>query len=216
MERPAKEEFVNGLTHAIGALLSFIGAVWLLWQLNWSVDNAWVILFGLVYVASLIAVYTSSMMSHWEHEPYRKVFYRRLDQAFIYLLIVASYAPFSARFLHETYFVILLGLMWFIAVVGFVSKLWAGHRVQSVAIWIYLALGWMTTFAFVPWLLGFDIQSEMPLGCIGMILLGGVFYSGGTAFLYQDKKVWYFHAIWHLFVMLGSAAHYWAILKYVV
>ncbi len=215
MERPKREEFVNGLTHAIGTLLSLFAAAYLLIAV-WPQSNMQKTAASFLYGFSLIAVYFSSMMSHWEPNPDRKIYYRRLDQAFIYILIVASFTPFSVEYLHEFYYWLLLILMWAIAIVGFVSKLWAAHRVQAVAIWIYLALGWMSSLAFLPWLLGFGFKSRMPLGAIGMIFLGGVFYSFGTLFLYLDRRAWYFHAIWHVFVMLGSISHFSGILVYFV
>ena len=215
MDRPTREEFINGLTHAVGTVMSVIGVAWLCTRIVPENDIPKTIA-CVVYGVALIAVYYSSSMSHWEPNESRKLFYRRLDQAFIYILIVGSFTPFSVVYLSGAYYSFLLGTMWAIATVGFASKLWLGHRLQSVSIWVYLGLGWMTTLAFVPWLIGVGPGSTVPAGCVWMIVAGGVFYSAGTWFLYQDKKHWYFHAIWHAFVMLGSAIHFWAIAKYVV
>ena len=214
MDRPNKEEFVNGLTHAVGTVLSVAGAAWLCMRVV-PQDDIPKTIACVLYGLSLIAVYFSSAMSHWEPDRARQLLFRRLDQAFIYVLIVASFTPFSIAFLTGVYQSILLGAMWSIAVAGFVSKLWLGHRLQSVAIWAYLGLGWMASLAFVPWLLGTQTGSTLPLECIWLIVIGSIFYSAGTFFLFQDKRHWYYHAIWHVFVMLGSITHFWAIMKYV-
>ncbi len=214
MDRPKKEEYVNGLTHAVGAVLSVAGAVWLGRRILGQ-DDVPKTIACFVYVIALFGVYFSSAMSHWEPDRARKLLFRRLDQAFIYILIVASFTTFSVAYLTGTFQTVLLGAMWLIAVAGFISKLCLAHRLQSVAIWVYLGLGWMTVLAFVPWLFGGRTESSLPVECIWLIVIGGLFYSGGTYFLFHDKNKWYYHAIWHVFVMFGSLTHFVAIVKFV-
>jgi hemolysin III len=215
VDRPKSEEFINGWTHAAGTVLSIAGAL-LLCQRAARLNDGPVAAACIVFGFSLVAVYFSSAMSHWERDPARKMIFRRLDQAFIYVLIVASFTTFSVAFLTGIYQTVLLGTMWLIAISGFVSKLWLGHRLQSVVIWAYLGLGWMAALSLVPWLLGIRTGSAPPAGCMWLIVVGGIFYSAGTYFLFYDKKHWYYHAIWHVFVMLGSSVHFLAVWIYVV
>lgn len=163
----------------------------------------------MLFAILLIAVYSCSALSHYFRGAKLRSLFRRLDQAFIYLLIVGSYSPFSTAFQHGPWWWTTLALMWLVAFVGFVSKLFFEHRVESVSVWIYLALGWS------PILIGMPLAGLVPTAAIRMILLGGFFYTAGTWFLFKDHKVWYFHAIWHLFVIAGSISHFLGVWWYV-
>jgi hemolysin III len=104
---------------------------------------------------------------------------------------------------------LLLGAIWAVALWGFLSKVAFGHRVDAVSIWSYVLLGWMPIVA-AP-----SIMPHMPMAAFWGMLLGGVCYSLGTVFLICDRKVPHFHAVWHLFVMAGSACHFLVILIFV-
>lgn len=207
LRRSDREEFWNFLTHFTGFILSVAGLFWLVSQYR---DRELSVLLSIgIFGMLLIAVYASSAMSHLVRTPARLSLFRNLDQAFIYLLIVASYSPFSIAYQSSSiWFNVVLALMWILAVAGFASKMF-GHRVESVAIWMYLLLGW------IPFISGMPFAGLVPMRAIVMIILGGVFYTAGTWFLYKDKSVWYFHAIWHLFVILGSVTHFVAVCWYV-
>ena len=209
MERPKSEERVNAATHAVGILLSLIGCVVLIARL-WPREEVWLWIGCSAYGVSLVGVYTSSTLSHCFRDLQRLYFFRRLDQAFIYILIVASYTPFSIAYLNGLWWWGLLTSMWFVAIVGFFSKLIWGYRLQSVSIWGYLILGWM------PGIGGMPFTDQLPFECMLWIIMGGVAYSGGTIFLFLDRRRWYFHAIWHLCVLAGSVIHFVAVLKFVL
>ena len=210
MHRPSREETANWITHAIGIAMSIFAAFILLPRV--LADGDWTMTISCVlYLLSLLGVYICSTMSHWYSAEYQdgkpRRHFRMLDQAFIYLLIVATYTPFSAAHLHGVWWSSVLGLMWVIAITGFVSKIIFAHRVNSVAIWIYLLLGWIPALSGMPWC------ADMPSSAIWCIVLGGIVYTIGTVFLFNDHKRWYFHAIWHLFVIAASATHFVGILN---
>ena len=209
MERSQQEEFANTLTHGIGLLLVLAGTFVLLGALTEKAGSEiWIACS--VYLATLLSVYISSTLSHYFTEPVRQSFFRKLDQACIYLLIVGTYTPYSVAHLHDAWWFWLLGIMWAVAIIGVVSKLLFAHRVERVSIWLYLLLGWM------PALGGVHYAPGMPRECFLWIVAGGVVYSAGTVFLINDRKATYFHAIWHLFVILGSMIHFLGIMKCVV
>ena len=208
-DRTPQEERYNTLTHIFGFGLSLAGAIAMLPVVVIRGEPMMIVACA-VYLLSLMAVYASSALSHAFADPSKREFYRKLDQAFIYILIVASFTPFSVRYLDGTWWWYLLGLMWVIAIAGFLSKLMFSHRVNSVSVWLYLALGW------VPVIGGIPFTDLLPTEVFLSIILGGVFYTGGTVFLFNDRKSIYFHPIWHLFVVAGSAAHYFGILWYVI
>lgn len=130
-----------------------------------------------------------------------------LDQAFIYLLIVGTYTPFALTYLRTTAWLSYLGLMWAIAIAGFLSKIILSHRVDRVAVWIYVALGWMPVIAAIP------LTGLVPAAALWSMLAGGLCYTLGTLFLLFDSRVVHFHAVWHLFVIAGSMFHFFPILR---
>src|SRR5262245_42280528 len=144
------EEIANAITHAIGLMLSVTGAVSMVTSVAGSGDG-WRVAGCTIYLASLVAVYSMSTLSHSCSSPEWREWFRKLDQGFIYFLIAATYTPFSMAFLRTTPWWLLLGLIWSVALYGFISKVVFGHRVDSVAVWPCILLGWMPIIS-VPFL----------------------------------------------------------------
>lgn len=200
-QRSATDEIVNAATHALGLFLAIVGAL----VMGWSVvahGDGWRIAGCVVFAASLVAVYAASTLSHSCTSVRWKAFYRRLDQGFIYLLIVGTYTPFGLTYWRTTTGWLLLGALWTVAIAGFVAKVVLGHRVHSISLWTYVTLGWLPVIA-VP-----AIMHSVPLSIGGWMLLGGLCYTAGTLFLMLDERVRHFHAVWHLMVIAGSVCHF--------
>jgi len=202
------EERANAATHGLGLLLSIVGAVVMAWIVVGDGD-LWRGIGCSVYAASLIAVYAMSTLSHSATTPEWRSYFRALDQGCIYLLIAATYTPFSLAYLRTTPWWLLLGAIWSIALWGFLSKVVFSHRVESVALWPCILLGWMPTIS-VPALAGI-----VPVAAFWWMLTGGLCYTIGTIFLRYDYKVRHFHAVWHILVIAGSACHFLAIFAFV-
>ena len=202
------EERANRVTHGFGFVLSVCGAAYLLATAferhGWGLTIA-----CLLYTVSLSAVYAMSTLSHGPFDERRRDLFRSLDQGFIYLLIAGSFTPLAVAYLPVTVCWCILGSMWMIALAGFAAKVFFAHQVNSVSIWVYVALGWMPILA-TPWLLEF-----VPLNGLMLGLGGGICYTVGTVFLMFDHRFAYFHALGHLFVMAGSTLHFLTILCYV-
>ena len=207
--RSSADERMNAATHAFGLVLAVIGALVMAGSVAADGD-LWRTIGCGVYLASLMAVYAMSTLSHIVAAPRWKLLFRRLDQGFIYLLIVATYTPFSLAYLRTGVGWALLAAMWIVAIVGFFAKVFIGHRVEAVSLASYLLLGWMPIIA-APTL--FDI---MPLGALLWMIGGGICYTAGTYFLVNDERVRHFHALWHLSVIAGSVCHFLGILIFVV
>lgn len=208
MYRPERGEVFNTITHGLGFFLSLFAA-WTLIVCAMAKGEPWRIASCGVYAATLVAVYGFSTLSHSVSTPKWKRRFRILDQACIYLLIVGTYTPFGVRFLCTGYWAYFLVLLWGIALVGFCSKLLFAHRIDGVAIWIYVGLGWLHTIAAFP------LASLVPAQALWWMLYGGICYTVGTIFLVNDHRAPYFHGIWHLCVIAGSAWHFFAIVRYV-
>ena len=205
----AREEFANCLTHGGGLLLSLVAAYIVIDRLAETTSG--VLRVGCwVYALGMVAVYAASTLSHAFENPIKRHYFRRLDQGVIFIFITASFTPFSIAFLHDTIWWVLLAIMWAIALVGFCSKLFWGYRVEATAITHYLALGWLPVAATKP------ILEALPTAGVFWCIVGGLFYTVGTLFLALDSKVRYFHAVWHVFVIVGSYCHFLVIIDYVI
>src|SRR4051812_766347 len=207
--RTSSEEFVNAVTHGLGFVLALAGAAIMMAGVIASRDS--VLLTGCgAYVTSLLAVYAMSTLSHSATSVRWKSLFRQLDQAFIYVLIVGTYTPFSLAYLHGWTWNALLAAMWTVALVGFVAKVLFAHRVEAVSVGSYVMLGWMPIVSLPV------LYHVAPQGVFDAIIAGGIFYTIGTLFLVYDEHVKHFHAIWHLCVISGSACHFLGLFFFVV
>ena len=205
----AREEFANCLTHGGGLLFAVIGAAVLFNAVAENANDA--LRFGCrIYALALVALYAVSTLSHLFENPARRHLFRSLDQGIIFLFIAGNFTPFAIVCLHDETRWILLAIIWAAALIGFCSKVFWGHRVESTAVTHYLALGWLPMTAIRP------ILQSLPTDGIVFCVAGGLCYTVGTVFLTFDTKVRYFHALWHLFVIAGSCCHFLVIVDYVI
>jgi len=202
------EEFANFVTHGIGFVLSLAGVAVMAAALGSG--DGWRIAGCSIYLASLMGVYLMSTLSHSFDEPRLRSLFRRLDQGTIYLLIAATYTPFSMAYLHSAFWFTLLAIVWTIAFWGFFSKVFFAHRVESVSMWPCIVLG-AIPFVSIPSLIG-----VVSFAALWWMLLGVACYSLGLVFWLNDTRVRHFHAVWHVLVIAGSACHFVGILLFVV
>lgn len=205
--RYIQDEIANSITHGAGMALSIVGAIVLILQAIQR-GGPREIVGCTVYGLSLVGVYTASTLSHVVQEPRLRRKFRMLDQAMIYLLIAGTFTPLSLYYLRGGYWWMLSTAMWTVAIVGFVSKIVFAHRVESVAIILYVLMGWMPVLAAKPMI------AACPGTCLWLMAGGGVLYTLGTLFLAFDRRAVYMHATWHIFVIAASALHYYAVLEY--
>jgi hemolysin III len=203
-----REEIAHSVSHGIGLLLSIVGLVTLL-GFSGLYGDVWHVTSSSIYGATLIVLYASSTLYHSVTVPDLKKVLQKVDHAAIYLLIAGTYTPFTLVNLRGGWGWTLFGLVWSIAIAGIVMELLVKQRYHRVSIGLYLGLGWLVMIAIKPML-----ASVEPGGLI-LLLVGGLFYSLGVIF-YVWKTLVYHHAIWHLFVLAGSACHFFAVLFYVI
>ena len=208
-QRSSADELLNAATHGFGLALAVVGALVMAGAVAADGD-AWRIIGCGVYLASLVTVYAMSTLSHTVTSPRWRSLFRRLDQGFIYLLIVATFTPFSLAYLRGGWWWALLGAMWSVALFGFAAKVFFAHRVEAVSIASYILLGWMPIVAAPA------LMRLMPMGAFWWMVGGGLCYTVGTFFLMNDDRVRHFHAVWHVCVIAGSVCHFLGILIFVV
>lgn len=201
-----KEEMANSITHGIGALLSVLGLIQMLSLSRGASSGA--VLALTVFGISMILSYTSSAIYHLIKPSSWKRFLRILDHVNIYILIAGTYTPFC-MVLPAPQRNRLLIVVWSIVVLGTVFKLVFWGKVKVLHTLIYLAMGWLIVF-FIK-----DFRAVLPVQIVFWMLGGGLSYSIGTIF-YASKKLPYYHAIWHLFVLAGSAIFYGGVYFYVL
>ena len=202
------EEFANSLTHGIG-LLGSIAALPVLVATARG-GGGWLVAAASVYGASLVVLYTTSVLYHALTGARAKAVIRRCDHAAIYLLIAGTYSPFLLGPLRGPWGWSLLGVVWACAVTGILFKAIFGIRMQHLSTALYVVMGWLMAIAIVP------LQRAVPGRGIAWLVIGGVLYTGGVLFYVLDRRFRFAHAVWHLFVLGGSAAHFWAVLRYAI
>jgi hemolysin III len=202
------EEIANSITHAVGIVFSIVG-------LGYLTDFArvhgtiWHIVSCSVFGATLILLYTVSTLYHSVRAPRAKFALRHLDHAAIFLLIAGTYTPFTLVSLRGPWGWSLFGVIWGLAVFGIALQTSLLRRWAIASVVLYLAMGWAVVVAIKPML-----ASVPPPGLI-LLLIGGLAYTLGIVF-YLWHRLPYHHAIWHVFVLAGSAFHFFAVLHYVI
>jgi hemolysin III len=206
--RVSVEEFANSVTHGIGLGLSVAGFAALL-VLAIVRGGAWQIVSCAIYGVSLICVYASSTLYHGLRSQRVKHILKVFDHSAIFLLIAGTYTPFLLVNLRGGWGWSLLGIVWGLAAAGIVLKFWFVDRYPILSTGGYVLMGWLALIALKPLL-----QAVPTIGLI-WLLAGGLMYTLGVAF-YAWKRIPYNHVIWHLFVMAGSACHYFAVVYSVI
>jgi hemolysin III len=195
----------NGLSHLIGAILSLIGFIYLIFR-GWG-DTTRVVAY-LIYGISLVLLFSSSAAYHLTHSSDRvMLILRKLDHTAIYLLIAGSYTPMCLIFFEGFWRVGMLTIIWSMALVGIIVKIFVIKAPRWVTAGLYLIMGWTCVMAVG------EMIRTMPAGAFVWLILGGFFYTVG-AIIYITRKldfkpdVFGFHEVWHIFVILGAASHF--------
>jgi hemolysin III len=202
------EELANRLTHGIAALLSIVGLVVLVVAASRTGDP-YRIVSSAVFCSVLSLFYIISTLYHTFRNQRVRYVFRILDHAGIFLVIAASYTPFTLVSLREGNGWALFSVVWGLAIVGTVFKTFMTHRLAFLAPVLYIALGWLIVVDLE------GLLTMVPIKGVRWLFAGGLCYTVGIIF-YAIDRIPYNHAIWHLFVIAGSLCHYLAVLWYVI
>ncbi|WP_309043700.1 PAQR family membrane homeostasis protein TrhA [Marinobacter sediminicola] len=197
------EEFLNSVTHGIGALLSVIGTIALIVGAT-QLNDTWKIVSFSIFGASLILLYMASALYHGSRRPELKKAFKTLDHCAIFLLIAGTYTPFLLVNMRGTVGWTLFAIIWSLAITGVVLKVIFANRFKLARVGIYIAMGWLITFA------SSDLVASLNETALTLTIAGGIVYTAGVVFYLADR-IPYMHAVWHLFVIGGSACHFSAI-----
>lgn len=198
------EEIFSSVSHGVGACLSIAGTVVLL-VFSVIYGNALAVVSSAIYGASLIILYTMSTLYHSFTNEKLKHFFQIMDHNTIFLLIAGTYTPITLYILGGVTGWILFSVVWVASIIGITLNSINMEKAKLPSLICYIATGWVIIFAIKP------LIAKVPFLSALFLVLGGVIYTVGVVF-YVIKKVKYFHPIWHIFTVLGSALHYFSIL----
>ena len=201
------EERLNILTHGFGLLLSAIGLPFLIIK-SFDFNGFWKPASLIVYGLRMIVLYAASTFYHAAKEAKLRRKLNIFDHAAIYVLIAGTYTPFTLIVLSGTIGWVLFGFTWFFALIGIVLKLFYTGKFDKLSTVMYVLMGWQIVFAINP------LLENLSSSGLKFLFAGGIFYTIG-AVLYSIKMLPYNHAIFHIFVLLGSFSHFFSIYYYV-
>ncbi len=202
-ESPA-EEVANIITHGFGALLGVAATVVMI--VLAVPHSAWHVVSVSVFGASLILLYTCSTIYHWTTSHHGKLKLQIADHVLIFVLIAGSYTPWLLVSLRGPWGWSLFGAVWVIAVCGTYLKIKRIRGLEKVSSFLYIAMGWIIVLAFRP------LMENVNSVGVSWLVAGGLSYTVGVAF-FAMQRVRFAHAIWHLFVLTGSACHVYAVIR---
>lgn len=202
----AGEERLNTITHGTGLILALFASFFLL-NKGLQDGNRLRFISYVIYCLGLLLLYLASTLYHSAKNPELKKRLNVFDHSAIYVLIAGTYTPIALITMKGTWGLIILCIVWILAIMGIVLKFFFTGRYSKISTLTYVMMGWLIVIAIKP------LINSMPAHGLLWLLAGGLFYTFGALF-YQIKSIAYNHAIFHVFVLLGSLCHYIVILNY--
>lgn len=202
------EEKINILSHAAGFVLSLAALVLLVMRAT-RYGDVWDVVSAGIFGASLIILYAASTVYHSAKKPELRKRLRIIDHASIYVLIAGTYTPFTLITLNGSIGWVIFGTAWGLALTGIILKLFFTGKYNLISTLMYVFMGWVIIFAIKP------LINNLPLDGLLWLFAGGMAYTTG-AVLYSIKKIKFNHAIFHMFVLIGSFSHFMAVFFYVL
>ena len=203
----------NGLSHLISAIVAIIGGIPLLIA-SWSGPEK--IISAVVYLSSLVAMFLASGVYHLARvKPNALARLRKLDHSAIFLLIAGTYTPFCLIAFTGFWRWGFLAIIWVIAILGILVKVFFPGVPRWLHTATYVVMGWLCMLA-AP-----QMPSALPSSTIVWLIVGGIIYTFG-AIVYATRIFNFipgkfgFHEVWHIFVILGAASHFAAVVTVIV
>ncbi|WP_430233720.1 PAQR family membrane homeostasis protein TrhA [Nitrosomonas communis] len=208
-EQTRGEEIANSISHGLGLVAAIAATPFIIIQAAQVNDTGYLI--GVyIFAASMIVLYLSSTLYHAFYPGRVKRTFQTIEHSAIYLLIAGTYTPFTLGVLYGTWGWTMLGLIWVLAFIGIILKVFNRIPHPIISAVIYLLMGWLIVIAIDP------LYNRLPWSGLAWIVAGGLSYTIGVTFFAADSVLRYGHFIWHLFVISGTACHFLAVYWYAV
>lgn len=200
---PVHDELGNTWTHLIGAVFA-LSSIWMAWP---AVAVSWEMAFGVIFfIVGMFLMFLSSTVYHWVHPGHLKQVLRKCDHISIYVMIACSYTPICIGVVGGWIGWTIFGVQWALVIAGAVYKMVAIGKYPRLSLALYLLMGWSVLFVFQP------VVQQLSALSLSLLLAEGLLYTAGTYFFAHDDRRHY-HAIWHVFVLLGAMAHWGVVLS---
>jgi hemolysin III len=197
------EEIFNSTSHGVGVVIA-IACTAIIVTRAALYGDAWHIVSFSIFGAGMIVLYIASTLFHGTKNIRRKYTLNTFDHSSIYILIAATYTPYTLVSIRGPLGWVLFGVIWGLAIAGIIFKVWFySQKLRSISAFLYAAMGWMFIMAIVP------IVKNLPTISLVFLLVGCVTYSLGI-FFYIRKDIPYGHGIFHLFILGGSICHFFS------
>ncbi|MFZ3043356.1 MAG: hemolysin III family protein [Thiobacillus sp.] len=203
----SEEEIANTLSHGFGLIASIAATPFLIQQAVRQGSAAFIV-GASVFAATMVLLYLASTLYHALPIGRSKEVFRTIEHSAIFLLIAGTYTPFTLGVLRGAWGWTLLGLVWGLAVAGVALKALNRMSHPAFSTGLYLLMGWLIVIAAQP------LSARVPTSGLLWLVAGGLAYTLGVIFFALDARLRYGHFIWHLFVMAGTACHYFAVYGY--
>lgn len=201
------EEIVNAMTHGFAAILSVFGSVLLIRHVYGK--SNFTRLFGiLVFSISMVTLYTVSMLYHGLGDGEMKRVMRYSDHCSVFVLIAGTYTPFTLTVLSGPSGTLILIIVWTIAFIGIIGTIFFFEAMDKMDVYLYIAMGWTVLISLKT------LIERIPRNGLYLLLAGGFSYTIGTYFFVNDKYVKFYHATFHIFIIIGTILHYFAVWNY--
>ena len=203
-----REEIANSILHGIGTLLAIAGLVLLSLKTRGLLGGQRLgsldIIASLLFTTAMIGMFLISTLYHAiQHQGTKRVL-RRLDHSVIFVFIAATYTPLCLSGLRGGWGWSLFAVEWFLALLGITLNIFDNKALKKFEVAAYIMMGWVIVVGFVP------LIRSVPISTIVLLLAGGVSYTTGTIW-YRKKYLKYTHVVWHVFVLVGTVCHWFAV-----
>ena len=206
-EQSRGEEIANSVSHGIGLVAALVASPLLILHAVRRGDTGFIV-GASIFAATMVLLYLASTLYHALPIGRAKRVFRVIEHSAIFLLIAGTYTPFTLGVLRGAWGWTLLGLVWGLAVAGLALKMFNRMSHPIISTSLYLLMGWLVLIAVNP------LSARVPVSGLLWLIAGGVAYTAGVVFFATDSRLRYGHFIWHLFVMAGTACHFFAVYWY--
>ncbi len=201
------EEIANSISHGIGLIAAIVATPFVVVEAIKHGDAGFIAGVS-IFATTMVLLYLSSTLYHALPAGKAKRVFQIIEHSAIFLLIAGTYTPFTLGVLRGAWGWTLLGLVWGLALTGVALKAFERMSHPIISTGLYLLMGWLILIAADP------MYERVPVSGLLWLVAGGVAYTAGVAFFVADTRLRYGHFVWHLFVMAGTACHYFAVLWY--
>ena len=201
------EEIANSISHGIGLIAAIVATPFVVVEAIKHGDAVFIAGVS-IFATTMVLLYLSSTLYHALPAGKAKRVFQIIEHSAIFLLIAGTYTPFTLGVLRGAWGWTLLGLVWGLALTGVALKAFERMSHPIISTGLYLLMGWLILIAADP------MYERVPVSGLLWLVAGGVAYTAGVAFFVADTRLRYGHFVWHLFVMAGTACHYFAVLWY--